>query len=166
MKLEIVAKPFGAVQFDKIISSAVVLNWDALALGSTGRTVKLEYHIGGDGLVESLRLWVRAGEYWSLVCDHSTRLGWCDGPRFSNGYHSRPLARLLQSIMLNHNLFPHDGSPNSNRTLEIGTPTLEDTASATLDLAQAFPPPAGPVTRLSAPSLSRGLKAGPALQSS
>ncbi|MGC2109228.1 MAG: hypothetical protein WA655_06895 [Candidatus Korobacteraceae bacterium] len=133
--------PFKAsnpVPLDHILSSAVVLNWEALALGSTDRTVKIEYHIGTDGSVECLKLWARANEYWSLVCDYSTRLGWTDGPRFSNGYHSHRLGRLLQSIMLNQNLFRHDCSPNSNGMLEIGTPTLEDTSSATLRVAEAF----------------------------
>jgi hypothetical protein len=133
--------PFKAcnpVPLDHILSSAVVLSWEALALGSSDHTVKIEYHIGTDGSVESLKLWARAGEYWSLVCDYSTRLGWCDGPRFSNGYHSRSLGRLLQSILMNQNLFRHDCSPNSNTALEIGTPTLEDTTSATLRVAEAF----------------------------
>ncbi len=138
MKLETLAKAVNPVEFDNIVSSAVVLNWDALAPGSTQGMVKIEYHIGVDGLVEQLKLWVRAREYWSLACDYSTRLGWSDGPRFTNGYHSRPLGRLLQSIMMNQDLFRHGRSPNSNSTLEIGTPTLEDTTHATLRVAEAF----------------------------
>jgi hypothetical protein len=88
--------------------------------------------------LEYLRLWARAREYWSLVCEYSTRLGWSDGPRFLNGYHSRPLGRLLQLIMLNQNLFQHQCTPNSNATIEIGTPTAEDTMSATLRVNETF----------------------------
>ena len=94
-----------------------------------------------DGAVESLKLWTSAREYWSLVCDYSTNLGWSDGPRFSNGYHSHRLGRLLQSIMLNQNLFCHDCASNTNATLEIGAPGAEQIASATLQLTESFPPP-------------------------
>ena len=141
MKAETPAKACNPVPLEKILTSAVVLNWDALAPGSTTGIVKVEYHIGMDGAVESLKLWASAREYWSLVCDYSTHLGWSDGPRFSNGYHSHRLGRLLQSIMLNQNLFRHDCSSNSNATLEVGTPTAEGIASATIQLSEAFPPP-------------------------
>lgn len=141
MKSEIPAKVCNPVPLDNILTSAVVLNWDALAPGSTTGTVKVDYHIGQDGSVESLKLWASAREYWSLVCDYSTHLGWSDGPRFSNGYHSHRLGRLLQSIMLNQNLFCHDRSTNTNGTIEIRTPTAEEIASAALRLSEAFPPP-------------------------
>ncbi|MGO9305056.1 MAG: hypothetical protein ACLP3R_15395, partial [Candidatus Korobacteraceae bacterium] len=109
-------------------------------------TVKVDYHIGMDGSVESLKLWASAREYWSLVCDYSTHLGWSDGPRFSNGYHSHRLGRLLQSIMLNQNLFRHDCSSNTNATLEIRNPSAEQIASASLRLSEAFPPPPPRIT--------------------
>lgn len=141
MKDETPAKVCNPVPLDNILTCAVVLNWDALAPGSTTGIVKVEYHIGMDGAVESLKLWASAREYWSLVCDYSTNLGWSDGPRFSNGYHSHRLGRLLQAIMLNQNLFRHDGSSNTNGKLEIGTPTAEEITSATLLLSEAFPPP-------------------------
>src|SRR6516225_8830911 len=131
MTTQLAPKAVGTVALDHILSSAVLLYWDALARGSAEDLVKVEYHIGTDGSMECLKLWARADEYWSLICDYSIHLGWSDGPRFSNGYHSRPLGRLLQSIMLNQNLFRHDHRPNSNGTLAIGPPTAEDTTSAT-----------------------------------
>lgn len=138
MKAELPPKACNPVPLDNMLSSAVVLNWDALAAGSAEGLVKIEYHIGMDGSVESLKVWARAREYWSLVCEHSIHLGWTDGPRFTNGYHSHRLGRLLQSIMMNQNLFRHEGSPNSNSTLEIGTPSAEDTNHATLRVNEAF----------------------------
>jgi hypothetical protein len=69
-------------------------------------------------------------------------MAWSDGPCFSNGYHSRPLARLLQSIMMNQPLFRHDCGPNTNATLDIGTPTSEDTSCAMQRVNEAFPRPA------------------------
>ncbi len=141
MKPELPPKPSGTVALDHILRSAVVLNWDALAAGSPSGTVRVEYHIGTDGLVDHLKLWARAHEYWSLICDYSPDVGWSDGPRFQNGYHSRPLGRLLQSVMMNQNLFRHDCNPNSNATLEIRTPTVEEIEYATQRVKEAFPIP-------------------------
>ena len=142
MKIDLPPAASGSVALDHILGSAVVLNWDALACGSTNGLVKIEYHIGSDGSLEYLRLWARAREYWSLICDCSIDRGWSDGPRFSNGYHSHRLGRLLQSIMLNQNLFRHDVRPNGNGTLEIGPPTAEDTTCATARVSEAFQRPA------------------------
>ena len=137
MKTELPCKAQSSVALDQILESAVVLNWDALSSGTAG-VVKIEYHIGLDGALEYLKLWARARGYWSLICDYSIHLGWSDGPRFLNGYHSRALGRLLQLIMLNQNLFQHQCAPNSNGTIDIGTPTVEDTMCATLQVNETF----------------------------
>jgi hypothetical protein len=142
MTTELAPKATGTVALDHILSSAVVLNWDALAPRSAEGLVKIEFHIGSDGALEYLTLWSRAREYWSLICDCSAHRGWSDGPRFSNGYHSHQLGRLLQSIMLNQNQFRHDRRPNSNGTLDIGAPTEEDTTCATARVTEAFQRPA------------------------
>jgi hypothetical protein len=138
MKAALPRKVRGGVPLDQILGSAVVLNWNALASGATDSLVKIEYHIGADGALEYLRLWARAREYWSLVCEYSASLGWSDGPRFLNGFHSRSLGRLLQSIMLNRDLFQHECTPNSNSIIEVGAPTEEETTYATLRVNEAF----------------------------
>jgi hypothetical protein len=140
MKTELAPKA-SSTALDHILGSAVVLNWDAVACQSKAATVRIEYHIGMDGSVEYLKLWARGHEYWSLVCDYSPHLAWSDGPRFSNGYHSRSLGRLLQSIMMNQNLFRNDCTPNTNAILEIGTPTAEETSYATQRVNEAFQRP-------------------------
>jgi len=127
---------------EQLLNSAVVLNWDALTESSTTGRVRVEYHIGADGAMEYLKLWNSAREYWSLICEYSTHLSWSDGPRFCNGYHSRPLARLLQSIMLNQRLCSQSRSPNTNGTLEIGPPTAEEIDAAKLQVSETFQPPA------------------------
>ena len=127
---ETLLKSAAPVQLDHILTSAVFLNWGALTASPTGGQVRIEYHIGSDGSVEHLTMWGSAREYWSLICNYSVNPGWSDGPSFSNGYHSRTLGRLLQSIMMNQNLFFHGCKPNSNGLLEIGAPTTEDTDNA------------------------------------
>lgn len=126
------------VQIDHILTSAVVLNWEALTASSPTGKVRVEYHIGTDGSVEYLTIWGSAREYWSLICNYSVNPGWSDGPSFSNGYHSRALGRLLQSIMMNQNLFFHGRKPNTNGLLEIGAPSPQDTDNALLRVNETF----------------------------
>lgn len=123
---------------DHILGSAVILNWEAVACQSQPAKIRIEYHIGTDGSVDYLKLWACGREYWSLICDYSPHAGWSDGPRFSNGYHSRPLGRLLQSIIMNQKMFWHECGPNSSATLEIGIPTAADTDCATQRVNEAF----------------------------
>ena len=127
--------PPAAQSLDQLLNSAVVLNWDALTQSSTAGRIRIEYHVGADGAVQYLKLWSANREYWSLICEYSPRLSWSDGPRFCNGYHSRSLARLLQSIMMNTQGFV----PN-NGTLEVGPPSAEDVEAARLRVIEAFPP--------------------------
>ncbi len=125
------------VLIDHILTSAIVLNWQALTASPDGK-VRIEYHIGSDGSVEYLTIWGSAREYWSLICNYSVNPGWSDGPSFSNGFHSRTLGRLLQSIMMNQNLFFHDRKPNTNGRLEIGAPTPQATDDARLQVNETF----------------------------
>ena len=139
MKSEIPIAPSAPPQpLDELLNSAVVLNWEALTQSSTPGRVTVEYHIGADGTLEYLKLWNSAREYWSLICEYSTHLGWSDGPRFCNGYHSHSLARLLQSIFINQSLCAHDRRPNANGTLEVGPPTIDDVEAAGLRVSETF----------------------------
>ena len=142
MKPEVLTTPSAPPQsLDQLLNSAVVLNWDALFQWSTPGRVRVEYHIGADGALEYLKFWSTAREYWSLICEYSARhVSWSDGPRFCNGYHSRSLSRLLQSIMLNQRLCSHDRSPNTNGILEVGPPTAEDVQAAKLRVSETFQP--------------------------
>jgi hypothetical protein len=138
MKIEPPSNP-GGLALEQVLGSAVVMNWNALVGGATEGLVKVEYHVGQDGALEDLRLWALTREYWTLICEYSLRAGWADGPRFLNGFHSRPLSRLLQSIMLNQVLFQNQCIPNTNGTIEVRTPTAEDTTCATLRVNEMFP---------------------------
>ena len=127
---------------DQLLKSAVVLNWEALTQSPTAGGVRVEYHIGADGALEYLKLWNTAREYWSLICEYSAHLAWSDGPRFCNGYHSRSLSRLLQSIMLSQGPGMHGIAPNSNGILDVHPPSAEDVGLARLRVTEAFPPTA------------------------
>src|ERR1022692_213289 len=145
------------VQLSQILESAVVLNWSDLVQVASGGLLQVEYHIGGERSVDSLKMWCNTTRgYWSLVCDYSVNPGWSNGPRFSNGFHSRDLGRLLESIMLNQNLFDHTSEVNSNIVIQIGPPTQEEIAAAKLQMAETFPPPVA-VLRKAQPRLRVGL---------
>jgi hypothetical protein len=139
MKTELPFQACNAVPLDRILNSVVVINWDTLGLGSAVAGVRIEYQTGAEGAVESLKLWACRNEYWSLICDCTPRLGWSDGPRFANGYHSRQLGRLLQAILMNQTLFGPDCGPNANGTLNVGIPTLQEITYATSEVSEAFP---------------------------
>ena len=140
MKTELPLKAH-VVPLDHILSSAVVLNWNALACQPAPTMLRLEYHVGRDLAIESLKLWACSREYWTLICDYTPSIGWADGPCFANGYHSRSLGRLFQSILMNQNRFRHEYGRNTNATLEIHTPTAEDTLLASELVSEAFPRP-------------------------
>ena len=141
MKPEVPTTPSAPPQsLDQMLNSAVVLNWDVLIRSSTAGRVRVEYHVGTDGALEYLKLWSVSQEYWSLICEYSVHPGWSDGPRFCNGFHSRSLSRLLQSIMMNQTLCSHSCSPNTNSALEVRPPTAEDVEDAKLRVSGTFQP--------------------------
>ena len=145
--------PAPNVQLSQILESAVVLNWSDLVQAVTGGLLQIEYHVGGERTVDSLKMWCNTTRgYWSLICDYSVNPGWSNGPRFSNGFHSRNLGRFLESIMLNQNLFQHASEINSNVVIQVGPPTEEEIAAAKLQMAEAFPAPVS-VPRKVAPRL-------------
>jgi hypothetical protein len=149
--------PAQNVQLSQILESAVVLNWSDLVRVASGGLLQVEYHIGGERSVDSLKMWCNTTRgYWSLICDYSVNPGWSNGPRFSNGFHSRNLGRFLESIMLNQNLFQHASEANSNVVIQVSPPTQEEIAAAKLQMAEAFPAPV-PVLRKVAPRLHVGL---------
>ena len=139
--------PAHDVRLDHVLESAVVLNWKDLVQGQAAGLVQVEYHVGGDGSVDCLKMWSSTPRgYSSLICNYSVNPGWSGGPSFSNGFHSRDLGRSLESIMLNQNLFQVASEPNSNVVIQVGPPTPEQVESAKLQLSNIFPQPA-PVLR-------------------
>jgi len=139
--------PARDVKLDQILESAVVLNWNDLAQGQTAGVIQIEYHVGGEHSVECLKIWGSTPRgYSSLICNYSVNPGWSGGPRFSNGFHSRDLGRLLESIMMNQNLFQLGSDANGNVMIQVGPPTPDQAEAAKLQLSEIFPPPA-PVLR-------------------
>ena len=145
--------PTQNIPLSQILESAVLLSWSDLMQGANGGLLQIEYHIGNKGSVDSLKMWCNSTRgYWSLICDYSVNPGWANGPRFSNGFHSRNLGRLLESIMMNQGLFPAAAAANSNVVIRVGPPTEEEITAARTQMAEAFPAPV-PVMRKVRPRL-------------
>ena len=119
MKIEAPSNP-PELRSAGVLGSAVMSsNWKCSIRGRIRKApVKVEYRVGSDSALEDLRLWAQTREYWTLICEYSTRLGWSDGPRFLNGFHSRPLSRLLQSIMVNKVLFQQQSTWLANGIIQ------------------------------------------------
>jgi hypothetical protein len=134
--------PAHDVKLDHILESAVVLSWQDLLQGQSAGLVQIEYHVGADRSVECLKMWRSTPQgYSSLICNYSVNPGRSGGPCFSNGFHSRDLGHLLESIMLNQNLFQLGSEPHSNVVIQVSAPTPEQVETAKLQLSDSFPAP-------------------------
>ena len=143
--------PAPKVQLSQILESAVIANWSDLIPAATGGLLQIEYHVSRECSVDSLKMWTNTRQgYWSLICDYSVNPGWANGPRFSNGFHSRNLGRLLESIMLNQNLFQSPSEANSNVVIQVSPPTAEEIAANQLQVASAFPAPTAVARKVAA----------------
>src|SRR5271165_2868442 len=116
-----------------ILESAVVLNWAAFGQSPDGGMVRVEYHVGADLSIEYLKVWSATSRgYLSLVCDYVVAVHRPNGAgaRFANGFHSRDLGRVLDSIMMNQSLFSHACRANSNTVIQVKAPSEEQLAQA------------------------------------
>ena len=149
-----VPQPAPDMKLDRVLEAAVVSSWKDLGQTlAADAIIQIEYHLCAASTVDSLKMWsATARGYWSLMCDYSINPGWSNGPRFNNGFHSRDLGRLLESIMINQHLFQHASAARSNVVIQITAPSEEHIASAKLLLRETFPEPV-PTLRKSAPRL-------------
>ena len=49
--------PAQNVQLSQILESAVIVNWSDLVQVTTGGLLQVEYHVGGEHSVDSLKMW-------------------------------------------------------------------------------------------------------------
>ena len=100
--------------FEQILQAAIVANWADLMRGRSG-LVHLEYGFGTCAKLDYLQVWssIRRG-YWLLACTYwmSASPSHGTGVHFDNGYETGGLARILEFVMENQNLF---GLPQKSR---------------------------------------------------
>ena len=152
--------PSGALlELNSILESAVFLSWSAFGQPSGDGMVQLEYHVGAELSIEYLKIWSATSRgYLSLVCDYAVAADRPNGTgaRFANGFHSRDLGRVLDSIMMNQNLFSHSCRANCNAIIQVKPPSEEQLEHAKQRVNDALsltapPPRAAKVSKSAGP---------------
>ena len=121
------------IQVDAILSDAVALNWSDLMPELTSGLIHIEYHVEPLGSVEHMKVWASTIRgYWNLVCEHWMRwdVSGPSGLRFSNGYKSDGLARMLDTIMQHQEVLWVGTGPGKNCMIQVQPPTDSDKAAA------------------------------------
>jgi len=122
-----------AFQLDSVLADAVVLNWSDLMPELTSGLIHIEYHVEPRGAVEFVKVWAAPTRgYWDLVCEHFLLPNTASqsGLRFANGYKSKGLERMLDSIMQHQEMFLMSTPPGADRMIQVPPPTVADTLAA------------------------------------
>ena len=118
--------------FEQILQAAIVANWADLMRGRNG-LVHLEYGFAPCAKLDYLQVWssIRRG-YWLLACTYwmSASPSHGTGVHFDNGYESGGLARILEVVMENQNLFGLPQNLGEKGLLQIATPTEKEIKAA------------------------------------
>src|SRR5437867_2167308 len=126
---------------DRILESAVVVNWADLMHGAQTGLIHVEYGFAPGGTLDYLRIWssITRG-HWLLACAYwMSASGFHDaGIHFDNGYQSEGLARTLAMVMQNQNAFDRHPNPGRQGLLHITTPTEKERTAAAASMSDAL----------------------------
>ena len=110
---------------DRLLESAVALNWEDLATGSPPLAMQVEYRRRPDCEVENLKLWSSPSRgHWTLVCEyrmHPTATH-AQGITFTGAYCSAGLTHMFDVIMQNQQSFALPHSDFANGLVQIAPP--------------------------------------------
>jgi hypothetical protein len=126
------------ITLDRILESAVVLNWKDLLPGTRTNLVHVEYRLGPGGSLEFLKVWssiTRGHQY--LVCEWNPSAA-TNYVSFSNDFYSKDLAQMLESIIQHQAVFSKDLTLHRDRLVQVHPPTEEDRRSAEACMTEAF----------------------------
>ena len=129
------------IDLDRILTSAVVLNWKDLLHATQGGLIHIEYAPGK--ALQYLKVWELTGKgVWSLVCEYWMSRGPSglplNGVTFSNGYHSAGLTDMLELIMQHQDRFSDSLDRPGAGLVQVTLPTDEDSLAATACMRQAY----------------------------
>ena len=126
---------------EQILESAVVVSWADLMHGAQTGLMHIEYGFGPLGTLDYLKFWssITRG-HWLLVCEYwmSASTLHSTGVRFENGYQSKGLAHILESVMQHQNSFVLPENRGRQGLLQILTPTEQESTAAAVLVNQAF----------------------------
>jgi hypothetical protein len=131
------------IQMDRILESAVVLNWEDLRHVSQRGLIHIEYAPGKS--LQYLKVWQLTGKgEWSLVCEYWMSRGPIATPAtppggmtFSNGYHSEGLAQMLEVIMEHQGEFVPSEGPSAG-LVQVTRPSEEEKQAANTCMNQTY----------------------------
>jgi hypothetical protein len=126
---------------ERILESAVVLNWDDLmGVGQSG-LVHIEYAFAPGGTLDCVQVWscIKRG-YWLLACTYSMSASQSHGAgvHFANEFESEGLAHILEIVMQNQNVFTLPHNLGRQGLLQIATPTENERKAAAVSVNDAF----------------------------
>jgi hypothetical protein len=126
--------------FERILESAVVLNWTDLMHGQNG-SIHIEYGFAPSSTLDHLQVWtsIKSG-YWLLACTYRMSASQSDnsGVHFDNGYESKGLAHNLGAVMQHQNLFALPRNLGRRGLLQVVTPTEKETKEAAACMSHAL----------------------------
>lgn len=118
---------------ERILESAVTLNWEALTTHFIPVAMQIEYRSGSEGSLAHLKLWSSTSRgHWNLVCEYRTHATATDaqGMTFTDGYSSAGLTRMLDAIMRNQQAFAVPPSDSAEGLVHIAPPSETDSIAA------------------------------------
>ena len=129
------------IKMDRILTSAVVLNWEDLLHVSQRGLIHIEYAPGKS--LEYLKIWQLTGKgEWSLVCEYwmsnETTVATRNRMTFSNDYHSAGLAGMLELIMQHQDSFTASLIAPGAGLIQVTLPTDKEGVAATDCMRHAY----------------------------
>jgi hypothetical protein len=138
----------GSQSLDQILESAIVVSWADLMRGTETGLIHIEYGFAPDGTLDYLKVWSSISRgHWLLACEYwmSASTFHSTGVRFENGYKSKGLAHILESVMQHQNSFVLPPNLGRQGLLQISAPTAEESAGAAALVDVAFERVASPL---------------------
>jgi hypothetical protein len=135
---------------ERILESAVVNHWADLTRGNAAGLIHIEYGFADGGTLHYLKVWSSLSRgHWLLACEYwmSANTFHTAGVRFSNGYRSEELTRILELVMQSQNSFVLPPNLGRQGLLQISTPTAEESAAAAILISEVFDRLASPLAQ-------------------
>jgi hypothetical protein len=133
-------KPNGIQDLERVLESAVVVNWRDLIHGMQDGLVHIEYVFSPSGMLEGLQVWssIRRG-YWLLACSYqiTTSHGHNSGVHFDNGCKSEGLAHILPILMEHQSAFTLPPNLGRHGLLQVTKPAEVEIVAAAASIRDA-----------------------------
>ena len=131
----------GKQSLERVLESAIVVSWADLTRGAQTGLINIEYGFAAGGTLNHLQVWssISLG-HWLLACAYwmSATEFHDTGFHFDNGYESKGLEHILESVMQHQTAFLLPANLGRPGLLQIPTPTAEESTAAAALVNGAF----------------------------